>query len=143
MDTAVRGQVPEKDEKVGPTGRGLLGHTIGDLGVRSETGASILAVVRGDEVIPNPGADLALQAGDAVGVLGTPQQRAAFRTIAGANADDSPKSPGKRPTADHRPNLPTPETTPDQWRIPVEFLHIIQPNGTRLCASCSVQHKKG
>jgi K+/H+ antiporter YhaU regulatory subunit KhtT len=47
--------------------------------------------VRGDEVIPNPGADLALQAGDAVGVLGTPQQRAAFSTIAGANADDSPE----------------------------------------------------
>jgi monovalent cation:H+ antiporter-2, CPA2 family len=85
------GQVPEKDEAESPTGSGLLGHTIGDLGVRSETGASILAVVRGDEVIPNPGADLALQAGDAVGVLGTPQQRAAFRTIAGANADESPE----------------------------------------------------
>jgi CPA2 family monovalent cation:H+ antiporter-2 len=85
------GQVPEKDEGESPTRRGLLGHTIGDLGVRSETGASILAVVRGDEVIPNPGADLALQAGDAVGVLGTPQQRAAFRTIAGANADESPE----------------------------------------------------
>jgi K+/H+ antiporter YhaU regulatory subunit KhtT len=59
--------------------------------VRSETGASILAVVRGDEVIPNPGADLALQAGDAVGVLGTPEQRAAFRAIAGTNSDDSPE----------------------------------------------------
>jgi monovalent cation:H+ antiporter-2, CPA2 family len=85
----VRLQVPEKGE--GPTGRGLLGHTIGDLGVRSETGASILAVVRGDEVIPNPGASLALQAGDAVGVLGTPEQRAAFRAIAGDNADDRPQ----------------------------------------------------
>ena len=59
--------------------------------MRSETGVSILAVVRGDEVIPNPGADLTLQAGDSVGVLGTPQQRAAFRSIAGANADDSPE----------------------------------------------------
>jgi monovalent cation:H+ antiporter-2, CPA2 family len=85
------GQVPEQDEGGRLTKRGLLGHTIGDLGVRSETGASILAVVRGDEVIPNPGADLALQAGDSVGVLGTPEQRAAFRTIAGANADDSPE----------------------------------------------------
>jgi monovalent cation:H+ antiporter-2, CPA2 family len=85
------GQVPEKDEGENLTKRGLLGHTIGDLGVRSETGVSILAVVRGDEVIPNPGADLALEAGDAVGVLGTPEQRAAFRTIAGANADDSPE----------------------------------------------------
>jgi monovalent cation:H+ antiporter-2, CPA2 family len=86
------GQVPpEKDEGESLTKRGLLGHTIGDLGVRSETGASILAVVRGDEVIPNPGADLALQAGDAVGVLGTPEQRAAFRAIAGTNSDDSPE----------------------------------------------------
>jgi hypothetical protein len=42
-------------------------------------------------VIPNPGANLALEAGDAVGVLGTPEQRAAFRAIAGANADDSPE----------------------------------------------------
>src|SRR5215210_419873 len=80
-------QVPWKNE----TGSGPLGHTIGDLGGRSETGAYILAVVRGDEVIPNPGADLALEAGDAVGVLGTPEQRAAFRAIAGANADDSPE----------------------------------------------------
>jgi monovalent cation:H+ antiporter-2, CPA2 family len=80
-------QVPGKNE----TESGILGHTIGDLGVRSETGASILAVVRGDEVIPNPGADLALEAGDAVGVLGTPEQRAAFRAIAGGNADDSPE----------------------------------------------------
>jgi CPA2 family monovalent cation:H+ antiporter-2 len=82
-------QVPGNDEGESPPQHGLLGRTIGDLGVRSETGASILAVVRGDEVIPNPGANLALQAGDAVGVLGTPQQRAAFRAI--ANADDSPE----------------------------------------------------
>ena len=64
---------------------GLLGRTIGDLAVRSETGASVLAVVRGEETIPNPGADLRLEPGDAVGVLGTPEQRAAFRTIAGVS----------------------------------------------------------
>jgi monovalent cation:H+ antiporter-2, CPA2 family len=85
------GRVPEKDEEESPTGHSLIGHTIGDLGVRSETGASILAIVRGDEVIPNPGADLALEAGDAVGVLGTREQRAAFRSIAGVNADESPE----------------------------------------------------
>jgi monovalent cation:H+ antiporter-2, CPA2 family len=81
----------QKDEGESPTKHGLLGQTIGDLGVRSETGVSILAVVRADEVIPNPGADLALQAGDALGVLGTQEQLAAFRAIAAANADDSPK----------------------------------------------------
>jgi monovalent cation:H+ antiporter-2, CPA2 family len=87
----VRLSEEQVSEKESPTGRGLLGHTIGDLGVRSETGASILAVVRGDKVIPNPGANLALQAGDAVGVLGTPEQRAAFRAIVGAKADYSPE----------------------------------------------------
>jgi len=88
-----------------PARSGLLGHTLGDLGVRSETGASILAVVRGEEVIPNPGANLALEAGDAVGVLGTPEQRAAFRAIAGPNAFDSPEI--TRDTQDRRGTAPT------------------------------------
>ena len=65
-----------------PTGGNLLGRTIGELGVRSETGASVLAVVRGEDVIPNPGADLRLEPGDAVGILGKPEQRAAFRALA-------------------------------------------------------------
>ena len=65
-----------------PTGGNLLGRTIGELGVRSETGASVLAVVRGEDVIPNPGAHLRLEPGDAVGILGKPEQRAAFRALA-------------------------------------------------------------
>jgi CPA2 family monovalent cation:H+ antiporter-2 len=66
----------------GPVGDGLLGRTIGDLAVRSETGATVLAVVRGERVITNPGAELRLKPGDAVGVLGTTEQRAAFRALA-------------------------------------------------------------
>jgi monovalent cation:H+ antiporter-2, CPA2 family len=66
----------------GTTGSKLLGRTIGELGVRSETGASVLAVVRGEKVFPNPGADLRLEPGDAVGILGKPEQRAAFRVLA-------------------------------------------------------------
>jgi monovalent cation:H+ antiporter-2, CPA2 family len=73
----------------GSDGDALLGRTIGDLGVRRETGASVLAVVRGDKVIPNPGAGLLLKPGDAVGILGTPEQRAAFRELA------------REPTQDH------------------------------------------
>jgi CPA2 family monovalent cation:H+ antiporter-2 len=72
-------------------GNTLLGRTIGDLGVRSETGTSVLAVVRGEKVIPNPGANLRLEPGDAVGILGTPEQRADFRAIAGSLAADSPQ----------------------------------------------------
>jgi monovalent cation:H+ antiporter-2, CPA2 family len=70
---------------------GLLGRTIGELAVRTETGASVLAVVRGDEVISNPGAGLRLEPGDAVGILGTPEQRADFRAITGSLAADSPQ----------------------------------------------------
>jgi K+/H+ antiporter YhaU regulatory subunit KhtT len=46
--------------------------------VRSRTGASIVAVVRGEEVFANPGPAFALAPGDVVSVLGTPEQRAAF-----------------------------------------------------------------
>jgi CPA2 family monovalent cation:H+ antiporter-2 len=42
----------------------------------------VLAIVRGKKVIPNPGANLRLEPGDVVGILGTPEQRAAFRALA-------------------------------------------------------------
>ena len=64
-----------------PEGDTVVGKTIGDLGIRSSTGASIVAIVRGEEVMPNPGPEVALRTGDLVGVLGTPDQRAAFRTL--------------------------------------------------------------
>jgi len=75
-----RGEAGYEEEAA--AGGGLLGRSIGDLGVRSETGASVLAVVRGEEVIPNPGPGLRLAPGDAVGILGTAEQRAAFRALA-------------------------------------------------------------
>jgi CPA2 family monovalent cation:H+ antiporter-2 len=65
-----------------PEGDTVVGKSIGELRIRSSTGASIVAVVRGDEVMPNPGPEVALQAGDLVGILGTPDQRAAFRALA-------------------------------------------------------------
>src|ERR687886_889444 len=65
-----------------PEGDTVVGKTIGDLKIRSSTGASVVAVVRGEEVVPNPGPEVALRAGDLVGVLGTPHQRAAFMALA-------------------------------------------------------------
>jgi monovalent cation:H+ antiporter-2, CPA2 family len=59
----------------------VVDKTIGELRIRSSTGASIVAVVRGEEVMPNPGPEVALRAGDLVGVLGTPDQRTAFREL--------------------------------------------------------------
>lgn len=62
-----------------PDDSDLCGKTIGNLGIRSEIGVSVVAVIRGDEVIPNPGPDIELNAGDVVGTLGTTSQRDSFR----------------------------------------------------------------
>ncbi|MBD0354341.1 MAG: cation:proton antiporter [Rubrobacteraceae bacterium] len=59
----------------------MHGRTIGELEVRTKTGASIVAIVRDDLVIANPGPDERFKAGDLVGVMGTPDQRATFRTL--------------------------------------------------------------
>ena len=56
--------------------------TIGDLQIRNTIGASVVALVRGDDVLPNPGPEVAFEVGDVVGALGTPDQRAAFRALA-------------------------------------------------------------
>jgi monovalent cation:H+ antiporter-2, CPA2 family len=61
-----------------PENSPLKGRTIGELEVRTETGASIVAIVRGDLVLASPGPDGRFEPGDLVGVLGTPEQRAAF-----------------------------------------------------------------
>ncbi len=59
----------------------LVGHSIGDLRIRSKTGASVVAIVREEGVIANPGPEVVFATGDAVGVLGTPDQRAAFLSL--------------------------------------------------------------
>lgn len=51
--------------------KGLAGRTIGDGRIRTETGASVVAVVRGNESIPGPGPDFELQAGDVALVVGS------------------------------------------------------------------------
>lgn len=61
-----------------PENSPLKGRTIGELGVRTETGASIVAIVRDDLVLASPGPDARFEPGDLVGVLGTPEQRTAF-----------------------------------------------------------------
>ena len=60
----------------------LDGATIGEAGVRSRTGASIVGVLRDDHFEAAPGPSLALAAGDVVAVVGTSQARAAFAALA-------------------------------------------------------------
>lgn len=48
------------------------GKTLGDTRMRTSTGVSAIAVVRGEETIPSPGPECPLHAGDTVVVVGTP-----------------------------------------------------------------------
>jgi TrkA domain protein len=67
-----------------PPDGGLSGMTIGDGQIRSKTGASVVAVIRGDRSIPGPGPETELQPGDIALVVGSVEgvQRAS-RLLAG------------------------------------------------------------
>lgn len=54
-----------------PPHAGIAGCTIGQGELRSRTGASVVAVVRGDTSEPAPGPDFVLQGGDVVVAVGT------------------------------------------------------------------------
>ena len=48
-----------------------VGRTIGDAQLRSRTGVSVVAIVRGEEAVPAPGPDDRLENGDYLVVVGT------------------------------------------------------------------------
>jgi monovalent cation:H+ antiporter-2, CPA2 family len=66
-----------------PEGAPLVGQTLRASNIRQQTGASIAALVRGQEVLINPEPDVVFQAGDEVAVLGTGEQRTAFLALLG------------------------------------------------------------
>ena len=80
-------QMIESDWVELPDEGSLTGHTIGDLHIRAKTGASIVAVVRGEDIVTNPGPDLKLAPGDTLSVLGTTEQRSAFLALMDAAPD--------------------------------------------------------
>jgi TrkA domain protein len=55
-----------------PTSK-AVGRTLRDAALRTETGVSIVAVVRGNETVPAPGPDFSLEPGDTAVVVGTPE----------------------------------------------------------------------
>lgn len=62
-------------------GAELAGATIGDGRVRTRTGTSIVALVRGDTTVPAPGPEVRLEAGDIVVAVGTPDGLRQARAI--------------------------------------------------------------
>ncbi len=59
----------------------VVGRTIGQLEIRKKTGVSVIAVIRSNSSIPNPGADLIFESGDTVVVLGKPEGFAPFHRL--------------------------------------------------------------
>ena len=59
--------------KVHP-GAQAVGQSLATLDVRTQTGASVLVILRGNRVLPNPDQDMLLHAGDQVLALGTTAQ---------------------------------------------------------------------
>lgn len=55
-----------------PARSAMVGRTIGDGELRSRTGASVVAVIRGETTEPAPGPDFVFEAGDVAVAVGTP-----------------------------------------------------------------------
>lgn len=63
---------------------GLVGRTIGDGRIRTDTGASVVAVIRSNRSIPGPGPEFRFEAGDVVLVIGSvPSVQAASSLLTG------------------------------------------------------------
>jgi TrkA domain protein len=60
-----------------------IGHTIADGQLRTRTGASVVAVIRGDTTVPAPEPDLVFQPGDVAVAVGTNEGLATLRSILG------------------------------------------------------------
>jgi K+:H+ antiporter subunit KhtT len=56
-----------------PPTAAAVGRSLRDAALRSETGVSIVAIVRGNETVPAPAPDFTLEPGDTAVVVGTPE----------------------------------------------------------------------
>lgn len=65
-------------------GSAFVGGTIADGAFRTRTGASIVAVIRGDSTIPAPGPDHRFEPADVVVAVGTPDGLAQVRRLLGS-----------------------------------------------------------
>ncbi|QNE74289.1 potassium transporter TrkA [Streptomyces finlayi] len=62
-------------------GTPFAGRPLGESRARTRTGASIVAIVRGEDVIPSPGPEQILRAGDVLVVIGTREGIAAVEQL--------------------------------------------------------------
>jgi CPA2 family monovalent cation:H+ antiporter-2 len=72
----------------------LAGQRLGDTDLRRLHGITAVAVRRGDDFLPNPGADVLLAAGDTLVVMGLNEEIAAAASLFGAAGVDPPDPEG-------------------------------------------------
>ena len=77
-----------------PAGSALAGRTIGEAGVRTETGATVIAVQRGRQTFSTPGAGFRVEAGDVLVVAGPAPAQRAFESLVAGNGDGGQGSDG-------------------------------------------------
>ncbi|HEY0734292.1 MAG TPA: cation:proton antiporter [Herpetosiphonaceae bacterium] len=93
-------------------GSPLIGLTLAEGNVRARTGASIIAVVRNQQVLANPKSSTVFAEGDLVGLIGTEAQVAATEAItspgtaAPSTLDDQLDSSGRAPAVERDSTLP-------------------------------------
>ncbi len=59
------------------------GHSIGELAIRSRTGATIIAIMRDGRMVNNPPPSEVIRAADLLAIAGSPDQRRAVQSLAG------------------------------------------------------------
>jgi CPA2 family monovalent cation:H+ antiporter-2 len=62
-------------------GSPIIGKSLAETNIRSYAGASVIAIIRAQEVIPNPKSGLEFQQGDLVGLIGSTEELAAAASL--------------------------------------------------------------
>ena len=64
-------------------GSQVVGQTLAEANLRARIGASVIALIRGESVLPNPKSDIRFQAGDMLGLIGSADELAAAERLLG------------------------------------------------------------
>ena len=68
-----------------PEGNPLVGRTLADANLRAQTGASVIAVLREDQLMANPKSMTVFQVGDRIGLIGDKEEADAAETLLSAS----------------------------------------------------------
>lgn len=70
----------------------LVGRSIGEAEIRKTTGASVVGIIRDDQLIPNPEVVFRFRTGDLVAIIGSTEARESFLGFGGQMTPDGPEA---------------------------------------------------